>query len=194
MRFLAIAALVFVANCGSAPPDGPPAVTPPPEVSTEGAVVIETTATVPMDLATFRAFLVDNPLIGFLAPVDDLAPPVEARVLDGNWPDAGAVRWLRLEDGHYVIERILENELELFRYQIWVITNAAGRAVEQIVGEQTFTDVGDGRTRFDWTYAIKPRNGLARFFVNQRRSVFEDYLGGATDRMAEAARADANGS
>ena len=169
MRFLAIAALVFVANCGAAPPDSSPDVTPPPEVSTEGAVVIETRATVPMDVPTIRDFLERNPIIAFMEPTDGLAPPVD------------------------VIERILENEPERFSYQIWVFTNSVGRAVEQIVGVQTFTPVAEGQTDFEWSYAIKPKNRLARFLVNRRQEAFEQFLGGATERMAEAAMAEVNG-
>lgn len=193
MHLLVIAVLFVLANCTAAPPDGPPAFTHPPAVSTQGAVVIETTATVPLSLAELRAFLQRAPLIDFLEPADGLAPPAEGKVLEGDWPQAGAVRWLRLEDGHYVIERILRNEPERFEYQIWVFTNAAGRAVEQIVGVQTFTEVSAGETRFDWTYSIKPKNAFARWIVNSRRGAFDAYLGGATARMAAAARAEAEG-
>ncbi|WP_299147062.1 hypothetical protein [uncultured Tateyamaria sp.] len=57
MRFLVIAALLALTNCTAAPPDGPPALSVPPAVSTEGSVVIETSATVPLSAPELRAFL-----------------------------------------------------------------------------------------------------------------------------------------
>ncbi|MGF1543889.1 MAG: SRPBCC family protein [Parvularculaceae bacterium] len=100
----------------------------------------------------------------------------------------GAARRLTLADGHYVIERVLENRPDFFKYQVWVFTNAAGRGVDQIVGEQRFTETADGVT-FEWTYNIKPKNALTRIFV--RRVANRDirpFLQNGIDGFAAAAR------
>ncbi len=194
MRVLAIASFVILANCApSAPPSEPPSPTPPPEVATSGFVDSFTQATVAMGLTDFRAFLIENPITDFLEPTGDISAPAEFEILSGAWPRPDAVRRVKLEDGHYVIERILQNEPELFTYQIWIFTNDVGRGVDQIVGEQRFIPEGPDRTRFEWTYRVLPKSVFTRPFVRASQSDIQSYLQTATNAMAAAANMAAGG-
>ncbi len=186
IRAILIAA-VFVAGCAARPPDDPPSYTEPPVVATDGFVTAFASEVFPMSLEGLRAFMLEESLIDYLEPVGSIANPASGEVLRGEWPNVDAVRRLQLTDGHYVIERVLENEPTVFRYQLWVFTNDVGRGVSQIVGEQRFTEV-DGGTRFDWYYNMAPRNGFTRIFVKRacKREV-QPYLAGGLRRYAEAA-------
>lgn len=173
----ALAACLLTGCMSIAPPSEPPKLTQPPEVATEGFLTAYAEETVPLALPELRRTLEETPITDFLEPTDNLAPPVASEVLEGTWPEAGATRWLRLEDGHYVVERVLQNEPEFFRYQIYVFTNAAGRGVEQIVGELRFTPV-EGGTRIEWSYNVKPRNFLARKVVSGRMEEIQQFIRG----------------
>ena len=187
VALLAPLALVACASV-AVPPPAPPALTEPPAVATKGFLTAYTEQTVPMSVPELRAFMRERPVIEFLQPTDNIANPVEAKVLAGTWGEPGAARWLRLADGHYVVERILENEPDLFRYQVFTFTNATGRGVEQIVGEQRFVPVEDG-TQFQWTYNVKPRNVVTRQVVRGSMDEIEGYIAGGLAGFAEAARA-----
>ncbi|MEM7487919.1 MAG: SRPBCC family protein [Pseudomonadota bacterium] len=187
-----IATLALLAACSEAgPPSIPPTAPPPPEVATTGFVRAQATATVPMSVPELRAFMAANPLIDFLEPTDNIAPPVASQVLSGTWPQPGATRWLRLSDGHYVVERVLQNNPDLFRYQIFLFTNSVGRGVDQIVGEQRFLAQPDGSTRIEWDYDVKARNALTRLFVRQQIDEIDAYITGGLDGLAAAATAAA---
>jgi len=192
MRFLAIASLVILANCGpSAPPATPPNPTPPPDVATDGFIDSVTEATIDMSVPDLRAFLIANPITDFLEPTGDISAPASFEIISGIWPQSDAVRRVKLEDGHYVIERILVNEPALFTYQIWVFTNDVGRGVAQIVGEQRFIAEGPASTRFEWTYRVLPNSVFTRPFVRRSQPDIQRYLQNATDAMAREANASA---
>ncbi|MEM8851472.1 MAG: hypothetical protein AAGE03_15750 [Pseudomonadota bacterium] len=185
-----IATLTFLAACTAAePPATPPSAPPPPDVATTGFVQAQATATVPMSVPELRAFMQANPLIDFLQPTDNIAPPEASQVLSGTWPEPNATRWLRLSDGHYVIERVLEDRPDLFRYQIFLFTNSVGRGVEQIVGEQRFLAQPDGSTLIEWDYNVKPRNALTAFFVRQQIEEIDAYITSGLEGLAAAATA-----
>ncbi len=169
-------------------PTEPPEMSAPPEVARSGFLTAYVEETIPMDLDELRAFMVERPLIYFLRPTESIANPVAAEVLEGTWPEPGAARRLRLADGHYVIERVIENEPEFFKYQVFVFTNETGRGVEQIVGEQRFVP-GESGTRFEWTYNVLPRSFITRQVVRSNMDEIEAYIAGGLQRFAEAARA-----
>lgn len=178
----------FLAACAAPqPPSTPPGLTAAPPVATDGFLSAYAEETVPVSVSAVRRALDATPIIGFLEPTENLSNPVASEVLSGTWPDPGAVRWLRLADGHYVVERVLENEPRLFRYQVYVFTNAAGRGVEQIVGEQRFVPVDSG-TRIEWSYNVRPRNALTRQAVRGSMDEIEGYIQGGLTRFAESLR------
>lgn len=192
-RLSILAVITLVAACDApAPPSSPPQLTTPPPVATDGFLTVTLARTVPMDVSELRSFMTEQPLTSFLEPTENIANPVASEVLTGTWPDPGSARWLRLADGHYIIERVLENAPTFFKYQVFVFTNAVGRGVEQIVGEQRFTPV-DGGTEFVWTYNVRPTNFVTRQFVRRNLPEIERYLSGGLDRFTAAARADVQG-
>ncbi|MEM9010780.1 MAG: hypothetical protein AAGE18_06095 [Pseudomonadota bacterium] len=187
----ALGLTMVLTACNSAePPAEPPQLTTPPEVATSGFLTAYVEETIPMEVAELRVYSEEDPLIGYLQPTENIANPVASQVLDGTWPEPGAVRWLRLADGHYVVERVLENELDFFKYQIFVFTNDTGRGVEQIVGEQRFVSVDEG-TRFEWTYNVLPHNLVTRQIVRGNMDEIEAYIGSGLEGFAAAAAARA---
>ena len=190
MRLSLIAFAALLASCTSAitPPETPPTYSEPPPLAESGYVSIVTSADIPMSVSDLRAFLLDRPFIGFLEATENISPPVSGETLRGEWLTPGAVRRLQLADGHYVIERVLENQPELFSYQAWVFTNSAARGVNHIFGEQRFIALGPNKTRFEWTYNVKPRSGITAFFVRRQVPELTDFMDTGTQAMAAAAR------
>ncbi|MEN7344352.1 MAG: hypothetical protein AAAFM81_15480 [Pseudomonadota bacterium] len=189
MNRLLLILAVFVSGCITSPepPATPPEYTEPPAVATDNAIRIVVSTDVPMGLDELRDFLIANPLIEFFESTPSIAAPDTWTALKGTWLEPGASRRLKLADGHYVIERVLDNEPDRFRYQVWTFTNAAGKGIEQIIGEQRFFVLGDRLTRFEWTYNIKPKSPFAAFFVRRRESELKTYLQSATTAMRDAA-------
>lgn len=188
---IAVLTLITLAACSNAaPPDTPPKLVAPPEVATSGFEAAYVEQTIPMTVPQLRQFMDEQPLISFLKPTENIANPIDSEILQGTWAEPGAIRRLQLADGHYVIERILDNEPEFFQYQIFVFTNATGRGVEQIVGEQRFVPV-EGGTRFEWTYQVLPKNFVTRLFVRRSMDEIETYISDGLAGFANAARAEA---
>lgn len=189
MLRLLLPLVTLLASCTSAPapPEVPPSYSEPPPVATDGFVTVVTSADIPMSVADLRAFLLDRPFIAFLEPTEGIAPPVSEEPLIGDWLTPGAVRRLQLEDGHYVIERVLENEPELFTYQAWIFTNAAARGVDHIYGVQRFIELGPDETRFEWTYNVKPKSALTAIFVRRQVAELTEFMETGTQAMAAAA-------
>lgn len=127
-----------------------------------------------------------------MVETEKIRKPVAADYLSGDWPEQGAVRRLQLSDGHYVLERVLDNSLpESFTYQIWGYTTKAGQNIAYVLGEQTFEPLPDGGTRFIWTYGLKPRQAWKRPFVQGFvDSDIGPFLDGAMERVAERADAE----
>lgn len=179
--------LVSLAACNAPDvPSEPPELTTPPEVATTGFLTAYTEQTIAMTPAAVRAFMVQQPLISFLEPTDSISNPVASDVMQGQWPEPGATRWLRLADGHYVVERIIENRADFFKYQVFIFTNAAGRGLDQIVGEQRFVPTDTG-TRLEWTYNVLPRNFVTRQFVRGNMDEIQNYIANGLQRFALAA-------
>lgn len=191
--FLSLISATFLAACGGPTlPGGPPQMITPPEVATSGFLTAYTEAVFPMDVATLRAWNTDTPLIDYLPTTENLAPPAETQVIEGTWPNPGAARWLRLQDGHYVIERVTQNTPDFFQYQIFVFTNATGQGVEQIVGEQRFVPV-EGGTKLEWTYNVLPKNWFTGLIVRRSMPEIEEYISKGLAAYAAAARQEVSG-
>ena len=187
IALLGFLSVILVACEPRTPPSEPPKLSQAPEVATDGFLVADAEEIIPLNLDELNRFRVQRPLTEFLKPTENISNPVEQKVIEGNWPEVGAVRWVRLADGHYIIERILENEPQFFKYQIFVFTNDAGRGVEQIVGEQRFTPV-EGGTKFEWDYKIKPKRGsITRKVIKGRLEEIDKYISDGLRDFATAA-------
>lgn len=170
---IAGAALVFAACGSAAPPAVPPSDTASYPALRDGGYASTTlSAEFAVPRPWLRAWLRDTgALTRNLESTDAIARPMEAEVLEGEWYEPGSFRRLTLEDGHYVLERIVDTTPERLEYQIWAFTNTAGRNLDHIQGIQTFSEVGDeaggDRTAFTWTYAAFPDAGFKRPFVQR---------------------------
>lgn len=193
LPLLALGLTIILAACSEPSiPTEPPELTTPPEVATSGFLTAYAEQTIAMPVAGLRKFMEEQPLTSFLEPTENIANPVGSNVIQGVWPNPGAFRWLKLADGHYVIERILENEADFFKYQVFIFTNATGQGVEQIVGEQRFVPVNGG-TRLEWTYNVLPTNFVTRQFVRRSMDEIEAYISGGLEGFAAAANASVAG-
>ena len=99
---------------------------------------------------------------------DNIKKPVDVVVLSGNWPEEGAVRRLEFSDGHYTLERVIENDFPtLFHYQVWDFTTAAGNNLDYAIGQQVWEEMESGQSKLTWTYSLRPNAGYKRFFVQR---------------------------
>ena len=186
MRILSIFLLFLLAGCSSAPPTVPPEYSAPPAVANDGFVTVVASTDIPLSLSEFREYLRENAFIDYLEPTENIAPPKSWVSLKGEWLTRGASRRMQLADGHYVIERVLENNPELFRYQVWVFTNGAGRGIELIVGEQRFTVLSPTLTRFEWRYNVKPTSWFTRIFVKRRVPELQMFMNTGVQNLSTA--------
>lgn len=168
---VAAPALVLAAcSSTSSPPSEPPAYTgTAPDITGGEYAIYETERIFNAPLESLRAFIEDgNKIIAAMEETDNIKKPVDTVVVHGIWPEEGAVRRLEFSDGHYTLERVLENDHPtLFRYQVWDFTAAAGNNLDYAVGQQAWEARPDGTSKLTWTYSLKPNAGYKRFFVQR---------------------------
>ena len=196
----AIAAVALLGACASAePPDTPPSdIASYPALAEDGYASVTVTRDFDVPRDWLRTWLAETSAFTTnFESTDDIAKPASTEVLSGEWFEPGSVRRVRLEDGHYVLERIVENSPSRLEYQIWAFTNAAGKNVDHIRGVQEFEALDADTTRFTWTYAALPNSGFKRPFVKRFvDSEVRDYLQSSLDRtvvQAETAYHEASG-
>ncbi len=196
-----LVAIAATACAGSvAPPSEPPQYTgTAPDLSGGQYAVYETERIFIAPLEPLRAFIEDgNKIVAAMEETDNIKKPVDVVVLSGTWPEEGAVRRLEFSDGHYTLERVLENDFPtLFRYQVWNFTAAAGNNLDYAYGQQAWEALPDGRSKLTWTYSLKPNAGYKRFFVqrfvnNDMRPLMENALDVVKAQADEAFAGDAS--
>ena len=170
MRFpLIIGLFALVAACGSSESTPPDADNPPPLKSADAYVTHVETAVFEGPIADVIQTLQtpDSGVLAFTEPTEAIPEIVDLELLDGNFPESvGDTRRVTLANGHYAVERVLENSESAFRYQVWNLTAPAGRAVDHIVGEFFYEEKADRTTLVTWRYNVTPRIGLLRPFVS----------------------------
>jgi len=183
---LTISSVVFLSACGSAnrPPSEPPVYVDNAPPITEGAyAVYETQRIFDAPLEPLRRYIEDGfKIVAAMEETENIKKPVETVILSGTWPETGSVRSVKLSDGHYTMERVIENNFPtLFRYQVWDFTAAAGNNLDYAVGQQAWEVLPDGRSQLTWTYSLRPNAGFKRPFVqrfvdNDMRPLMENAL------------------
>lgn len=139
----------------------------PPPLAEDRLYQTNTVRTVlPGTIAQVRAFFDANPITDFVAPTDAIPAITGFTYLEGDWPAVGATRRVSLDGGHTVDERVLINTQDAFSYQIWNVTAPAGRFIDHIKGEFTYTQVDD-TVEVVWSYNIKPKVFVARPFIGR---------------------------
>ena len=188
-----LAAMVMLVACSSvAPPDVPPSdIASYPALAEDGYASVTLTRDFDVPRDWLRGWLAEtSAFTKNFESTDDIAKPASTEVLSGEWFEPGSVRRVRLEDGHYVLERIVNNTPERLEYQIWAFTNAAGKNVDHIRGVQQFEALDADSTRFTWTYAALPNAGFKRPFVRRFvDSEVRDYLESSLDKTVVDAEA-----
>lgn len=188
--------LPWLVGCAgaNAPPSEPPTYTGDVPAITKGRyAVYETERVFNAPLEPLRIFLADgNKIIAAMEETDNIKKPIDAVVLSGTWPEDGAVRRLEFSDGHYTLERVIENDFPtLFRYQVWNFTTAAGNNLDYALGAQVWEALPDDQSKLTWTYSLRPNAGYKRFFV--QRFVDND-MRPLMDNALDAVKAQADGA
>jgi hypothetical protein len=167
-----LCSVAILAACSStqAPPDNPPVYTGAfPEITAGPYATYETTRLFKAPLEPLRRFIEDgNKIVAAMEETDNIKKPIDVVVLSGKWPEEGAVRRLEFSDGHYTLERVIENNFPtLFRYQVWDFTAAAGNNLDYAVGQQAWEEIETGQSKLTWTYSLRPNASYKRFFVQR---------------------------
>lgn len=195
---LALALIGMAPACSQsiAPPSAPPAYDQPAPAMVEGPHARHsTTRTINADAATVRTWIEQGRMMEVLNSTPRVSKPASADMLAGVWPQEGAVRRVRQEDGHYVAERIVSRNAEGFVYQIWAPTTAAGRNILYGRCEFRVTAREDGRSDLTWTYALKAKHFWAQPFVDAFvRDHFAPFMEAGMDAFAASAAAPAKAS
>lgn len=165
-------ALALMTGCSLQvePPETPPTYTgSAPPIAEDGYAVYETRRVFDAPLEPLRRYIDEGSrIVANMEETDRIRKPIESVVLFGTWPEVESVRRLEFSDGHFVLERVIENEFPtLFRYQVWNYTSEAGRNLAYAIGEQSWRELPDGRSELTWTYRLMPNAAYKRPFVQR---------------------------
>jgi hypothetical protein len=194
-----VAGVAMVLFRSPAPPATPIAMSTPPDVETGFHAVNVVSRDFDVEVSAFRRWMDQGQMVKALQSTESIAKPAEIVYLSGSWPAVGAVRRVKLEDGHYVLERVLASEFPgLFRYQVWGFTNSAGNLVKYATGEFRYTSIGPNRTQFTWTYSLRPKSALLRpvlnnFVHNQFAPFMQGGITGLSPPTNPSSKEEANG-
>lgn len=191
LRKLVVVILLALAGaCGGSipPPSSPPAYTDAAPALAEGAHAVHTaTREINADATTVRSLIDEGRMLTMLRSTSRVSKPASYEMLQGTWPEEGAVRRVRQEDGHYVAERIVSRSEEGFVYQIWAPTTAAGRNILYGRGEFRVVPLPDGRCELTWSYALRAKQVWARPFVGAFvRDHFAPFMEAGLDAFVES--------
>ncbi|MBF6337167.1 SRPBCC family protein [Nocardia abscessus] len=155
------------------PPSAPPAYTEPhPTLAANGYVSHTESIVIDVARSDYLRWVNDPELhLGDLIQSDDDATRVvRTDILIGAW-DAGTDRTgdrrrVQFASGHYLVEEVLDDTSDTFRYMVWGFTEPQQRyAVDHAVAAFTFRD-HDGRTEVSWTYSFQPTAAPLRPLVS----------------------------
>lgn len=186
---VACLSLVWACSLRTEPPQNPPAYDRPAPALVEGAHARHSaTRTIDADAATVRGWIDEGRMFTLLRSTPRVSKPASYDMLAGVWPQEGAVRRVRQEDGHYVAERIVARTEEGFVYQIWAPTTGAGRNIRYGRGEFRVIERADGRADLTWSYALKAKHFWAQPFVDAFvRDHFAPFMEAGMDAFAASA-------
>ncbi|MEM7667284.1 MAG: SRPBCC family protein [Pseudomonadota bacterium] len=192
---LAAAASLSLISCASnpTPPTAPPELTSPPALSDGWHATFHTIKVIDAPLIPLQQWIVaSNELVLAMEETEQIKKPVDVRVVSGTWPEKGSVRWVKLSDGHYTYERVLENRLpEHFSYQIWGLTSGASDHITYAKGQWDWREVENDKSEFTWTYSLRPNSFIKRPFVSSfLDSDMKPFMEGAIGRMATKAEGE----
>jgi len=172
-RSLIIAALFLAGPACTAtnvaPPNVPPGLDAPvPLIDDRGLVTYKTTRVFEGPLEPVRWFIEDgSKIVAAMEETDRIRKPIEITVLKGTWPEVGSIRRLKFSDGHFTLERVLENKFpHLFRYQVYAYTSAAGQNIAYAIGQQRWERISESQSKLEWTYSLKPNAFYKKPFVD----------------------------
>lgn len=100
-----------------------------------------------------------------------------------KWETAGLTRTVYFEDGTTARETLLTVvPHQSFSYKVEQFSSSLRLLAQRVEGQWTFTDLGDGRTKIEWTYKVIPRSIVGRWVLNGM--VMKDIKGLLTNALA----------
>jgi hypothetical protein len=188
--FLTAAAVVGITGCGgqSGPP-APPQVAdhPRPALSTGHHAEHSVSADFAISAEEMWVWFAEGRLMNALQTQGPVARPVAIEPLNLTWPQLGAIRRARLEDGNFVLEEVLESEPQRrFLYQVWGYTSPAAAQIAYGLGEFRIDSKPEGRgIRLTWRYRLRAKAFWAEFFVDRFvRDRFGPFMDNGLARLA----------
>lgn len=168
--FGTMAVLLSLSACSNSvvPPENPPTYEGAAPIIKDGRyAVYETSRVFDAPLEPLRRFIEDgNKIVSAMEETENIKKPVDVVVLRGNWPENGSVRRLEFSDGHFTLERVLENDFPiLFKYQVWNFTAASGRHLDYALGQQSWETLPNGNSKLTWTYKLRPNASYKKFII-----------------------------
>ena len=116
-----------------------------------------------------------NKTFNYIAPINlmhifrggGLIPGIVDTSIKEGWNKAGLVRTVYFKDGSTSQESLLTMDApRAFSYKNDHFTSKVlGNLLERLEGEWLFTDLGNDKTKIEWTYRAIPTNFVTRFLV-----------------------------
>jgi hypothetical protein len=188
---LLASSLLSLGACSVNPPNVAPDMTAPPAIANDDNYVSHVaTRTVNWDRASFRRWLEKEQMVSFL-PKDQGIPGVTGTTaMRGTWGQNGSVRRVSLDNGHYAFDQVtLNQQPDLFQYQVYGFTNEAARVAQYIRAEFKYSEPSPGVTTLQWTYSMRPNSALTKLLVESYvNNKLRPYMEAGMDNMAAAAR------
>lgn len=132
-----------------------------------------TTETQAKKIETKAEIIIDseaNRVFDYIVPIDlshifkryKRLPAVVNTSVKGDWKTPGLTRTVFFDDGTTAKESLLTVvQGKSFSYKIQDFDSSLKYLAKHIDGEWIFTDLGNGKTKIEWTYSITPKNFVA---------------------------------
>ncbi|MFT3945402.1 MAG: hypothetical protein QM763_00395 [Agriterribacter sp.] len=103
-----------------------------------------------------------------------LIPAIVDTSIKEGWNKAGLVRTIYFKDGSTSQESLLTmEEPQSFSYKNEHFTSRVlGFLLKRLEGEWLFTDLGNNKTKIEWTYRAIPTNAITGFF----HQIFQEHF------------------
>jgi hypothetical protein len=110
-------------------------------------------------------------------------PAIVDTSIKGDWKTPGLERVVYFDGGATAHEHLVTvNSPSSFSYMINGFSNSLKFLAKKFEGEWLFIDLGNGKTKIEWTYKIVPRNFITHGIINM--TVIPDARGYLTNALA----------
>jgi hypothetical protein len=148
----------------------------------------EVTVQVPMPFLHAWRRASSGRLENTLRGTNKIAGVASTEMIQGTWPEVGALRRVVRKDGNQSLEEVLVNTWPTwFRYEVWGFTDKERILTNYLVGEFQHREVPGG-TAVKWTYSFHRRSLFAAPFLSMAvRSRVPEFMRTALQNMKQQA-------